>query len=141
MAVPITPSAARDIADLSLSTFSYPWQLPPSIASLFLLPAINSSLMSLSPAKSCSAVSTTPAINLSLVSTPAITENPWQVLIAGVVDTGDKFFAGVVDTAKQLFAGVVDTGDREYLREFPKKFKTAPKEYLWAWGTLIHEKT
>jgi hypothetical protein len=29
---------------------------------------------------------------------------------------------------------------REYLREFSKKFKTAPIEYLGAWGTLIHEK-
>jgi hypothetical protein len=49
-------------------------------------------------------------INLSPVSTtPAITENPWQGLIAGGVDTGDKFFARGVDTAEQLFAGVVDT--------------------------------
>jgi hypothetical protein len=80
--------AAGDIADLSLSTFSYPWQLPISMASVFLTPAIN-----LSP------VSLTPVIYLSPVSTtPAITENPWQGLIAGVVDTGDKFFAGVVDT-------------------------------------------
>jgi hypothetical protein len=29
---------------------------------------------------------------------------------------------------------------REYLREFSKQFKTAPMEYLGAWGTLIHEK-
>ncbi len=29
---------------------------------------------------------------------------------------------------------------REYLREFSKKFKMAPMEYLGAWGTLIHEK-
>ncbi len=28
----------------------------------------------------------------------------------------------------------------EYLREFSKKFKTTPREYLGAWGTLIHEK-
>jgi hypothetical protein len=36
-------------------------------------------------------------INLSLVSTtPAITENPWQGLIAGVVDTAEQLFAGVV---------------------------------------------
>jgi hypothetical protein len=27
-----------------------------------------------------------------------------------------------------------------HLREFSKKFKTAPLEYLGAWGTLIHEK-
>ena len=67
------------------------WQLPTSMASLFLSPAIN-----LSP------VSTT----------PAITENPCQGLIAGVNDTGDKFFAGVVDTPEQFFAGVVDTGDK-----------------------------
>jgi hypothetical protein len=51
-------------------------------------------------------------INLSPVSTtPAIPENLWQGLIAGVNDTGDKLFASVVDTAEQLFAGVVDTGD------------------------------
>jgi hypothetical protein len=29
---------------------------------------------------------------------------------------------------------------REYLREFSIKFKTAPMEYLGAWGTLIHDK-
>ncbi len=52
-------------------------------------------------------------INLFPVSTtPAITENPRQGLIAGVNDTGDKFFAGLVDTAEQLFAGVIDTGDK-----------------------------
>jgi hypothetical protein len=28
----------------------------------------------------------------------------------------------------------------EYLCEFSKKFKTAPMEYLGAWGALIHEK-
>jgi hypothetical protein len=28
----------------------------------------------------------------------------------------------------------------EYFREFSKKFKMAPMEYLEAWGTLIHEK-
>ncbi len=33
-------------------------------------------------------------------------------LIAGVNDTGDKFFAGVVDTTEQLIAGVVDIGDK-----------------------------
>jgi hypothetical protein len=48
-------------------------------------------------------------INLSPVSTtPAITENPWQGLIAGVIDTDDKFIAGVVDTGEQLIDGVVD---------------------------------
>jgi hypothetical protein len=53
-------------------------------------------------------------INCSPVSTtPAITENPWQRLIAGVNDTGNKFFAGVVDTAEQFITGVVDTGDKQ----------------------------
>jgi hypothetical protein len=33
-------------------------------------------------------------------------------VIAGVVDTGDKFIASVVDTGEQLIAGVVDTGDK-----------------------------
>ncbi len=62
--------------------------------------------------------------------------SPWQGLIAGVNDTGDKFF--VVDTAEQFIA-VVNV-IREYLREFSKKIKTTPMEYLGAWGTLIHEK-
>jgi hypothetical protein len=45
-----------------------------------------------------------------------------------------------------FISGVNDTGEkretliREYLREFSKKFKKAPMEYLGAWGTLIHEK-
>jgi hypothetical protein len=58
-------------------------------------------------------VTTTPVINLSAVSTTlAITENPWQGLITGVNNTGNKFFPDVVDTAEQLIAGVVDTGDK-----------------------------
>ncbi len=71
--------------------------------------------------------------NLSPVSTtPAITENPWQGLFTGVVDTGE-----------QLIAGVFDTGDKnsfEYLREFSKKFETVLMEYLGAQGAMIHEK-
>ncbi len=47
---PWPTSAAGDIADLSPSTFSYPWQLPTSMASLFLWPAINLSPVSLTPA-------------------------------------------------------------------------------------------
>jgi hypothetical protein len=75
MAVPMTPSAAGDIADLSPSTFSYPWQLPTSMASLF--------LWSLKIRdKDWSPVSTTPAINF----------------FAGVVDTAEQFIIGVVDT-------------------------------------------
>ncbi len=34
-------------------------------------------------------------------------------LIAGVVDTGNKFFAVVIDTAEQFITGVVDTGDKQ----------------------------
>ncbi len=42
--------------------------------------------------ESFSPVSLSPQIDLSPVSaTPAITRNPWQRLIAGVNDTGDKF--------------------------------------------------
>ncbi len=49
MAVPMTPSAS--VADFgSPSTFSFLWQLPTSMVSLFLWPAINLSLVSLSPA-------------------------------------------------------------------------------------------
>ncbi len=47
---PWPTSAAGDIADLSPSTFSYPWQLPTSMASLFLWPTKNLSPVSLSPA-------------------------------------------------------------------------------------------
>ncbi len=32
--------------------------------------------------------------------------------ITGVSNTGDKFIAGVIDTAEQLFAGYNDTGDK-----------------------------
>jgi hypothetical protein len=42
--------AAGEITDLSLSNFSYPWQLTTSMASLFLSLAINLSLVSLSSA-------------------------------------------------------------------------------------------
>ncbi len=58
--------------------------------------------MSTTPAKSCSAVSMTPAKNLSPVSLiPAISPSQGFSVIAGVVDTGDKF---IVDTGDQLSA-------------------------------------
>jgi hypothetical protein len=38
---PCPTSAAGDITDLSPSTFSYPWQLPTSLVSLFLAPPIH----------------------------------------------------------------------------------------------------
>jgi hypothetical protein len=60
----------------------------------------------------------TPAKNFSL-----LVISPWQGLIAGVVDTGDKFFAGVVDTAEQLIAGVVDTGDKYSFANISANFK------------------
>ncbi len=98
---PFPTSTAGDIADFSPSTFSYPWQLPTSMASLFLSLAINLSPVSLSTAiivhrcrchrryinrrykrhwrslkihdKDQSPVSLTPAINFSPVSlTPVI---------------------------------------------------------------------
>ncbi len=48
----------------------------------------------------CSQVSLTPERNLSPVSTtPALTENLWQGLFAGVVDTGEQLIAGVVYTS------------------------------------------
>jgi hypothetical protein len=96
-----------------------------------------------------------PAINLLRVSTtPAITENPWQGLIAGVVDTGDKFIARVVDTGEKLIASVVDTGEKliasvvdtgknVHSRISPRifeKIRNGPKEILMGRGTLIHEK-
>ncbi len=52
-------------------------------------------------------------------------------------DTGDKFFAGVVDTAEQFYSFY---SLANISVNFAKKFKTAPMEYLGAWGTLIHEK-
>ncbi len=56
----------------------------------------------MTPAKRCSAVSTTPAKNLSPVSlTPAISPCHGFSVIAGGVDTGDKF---IVDTGDQLSA-------------------------------------
>ncbi len=59
---PCPTSAAGDITKLSPSTFSYPWQLPTFMASLFLSPAINLSPGSLSPANNFSPVSLSPAI-------------------------------------------------------------------------------
>jgi hypothetical protein len=78
--------------------------------------------VSLTPVNSFLAVSLTPAKNFRLFG---------YFLVTSI-----KFFAGVIDTAEQFIAGVI----REYLRKFSKKFKTAPMEYLGAWGTLIHER-
>ncbi len=62
-------------------------------------------------------------------------------LIAGVVDTGDKFIA----IGEQLIAGVVDTGDKHLFANisanFRKQSKRPPTEYSGARWTLIHEKT
>jgi hypothetical protein len=59
--------------------------------------------LSLKPAISCSAVSMTPAKNFSPVSTkPAINPCRRFSVIAGVIDTGDKFIAGDNNTGEQL---------------------------------------
>ncbi len=34
-------------------------------------------------------------------------------IIAGVVDTAEKFIGGVVETGDQFFGGVVDKGDKQ----------------------------
>ncbi len=70
-----------------------------------------------------------------------LANSPWQGLISGVNDTGNKFFTGVVDTAKQFIAGVVDkTFIRDYLGDFSKKVEMILTDYSGAQGTLIHEK-
>ncbi len=75
-------------------------------------------------AKSCSAVSTTPAKNLSSVSfTPAISPCHWFSVIAGVVDTGDKF---IVDTGDQLSAVTMTPA----INLSPVTRKRTP----WRWG-------
>jgi hypothetical protein len=43
-------------------------------------------------------------------------------LIAGVVDTAEKFIAGVVDTAEQFIAGVVDTADKHSFANISANF-------------------
>ncbi len=63
-------------------------------------------------------------------------------MFTGVLVPGDKFIArtnhGVNDTDDKFFAGVVDTGLKHTFTNisinFKKKFKTAPMEYLGAWG-------
>jgi hypothetical protein len=88
--------------------------------------------VSLTPSNNLWAVLLTPVNSFSAVSlTPA--KIFW--LFGYFPVTMIKFFAGVLDTAEQFIAIC------KYLREFSKKFKTAPVEYLGAWGTLIHEKT
>ncbi len=48
-------------------------------------------------------------------------------LIAGVVDTAEKFIAGVVDTTEQFIPGVVDSADKHSFAiisaNFRKKLK------------------
>jgi hypothetical protein len=57
-------------------------------------------------------VSTTPAINLSPLSlTPAINPCHGFSVIAGVVDTGDKFIDGDNDTGDKFIAGDNNVGD------------------------------
>ncbi len=90
MAVPMTPSAA--VADFGGRRYRrfIPFNFLLSLAA----PQLHGVLVLVTDNKF---MTTTPAINCSPVSmTPAITENPWQRLIAGVNNTGNKFFAGVV---------------------------------------------
>jgi hypothetical protein len=62
-----------------------------------------------------------------------------QGLIAGVVDTGDKFFAGVVDTAEQFIAGVNDTGDKYSFANISANFRKNSKWPQWnTWGPVGH---
>ncbi len=69
-------------------------------------------------------------------------------MIAGVVDTGDKFIAG---DNKYFYLKIFiffrrcrwhrwQTFIREYLREFSKKFEMFLMGYSGARGTLIYEK-
>ncbi len=64
-----------------------------------------------------------------LTATAPITENPWQRLIAGVVDTGDKFVSGVVGTAKQFIAVVIDTADKHSFAIISANFRKKSKRW------------
>jgi hypothetical protein len=65
--------------------------------------------------------------------------SPQQGLIAGVVDTGDKFFASVIDTAEQFIAGVVDTGDKYSFAHISANFQKNSKRPQWnTWGPGGH---
>jgi hypothetical protein len=83
----------------------------------------------------------TPVINLSLDSrTLPITENLWKRLIAGVIDTGDKFVSGVVGTAEQFIPGVIDTADKYSFAIISANFKKKLKRYSEPQEILIQEK-
>ncbi len=59
--------------------------------------------------------------------------------MAGVNDTGNKFFAGVVDTAEQFINGVVDTGDKQYFANISANFRKNSKWLQWnTWGPGGH---
>ncbi len=92
-----------------------------------------------------------PAINLSPLSTTlAITKNPRQGLIAGVVDTGEliagvnntgeQLIAGVNITGEQLIASVNDTSDKHSFANisanFSSQFETTPKGILMGLSTI-----
>ncbi len=81
----------------------------------------NCSPLLLSRVINCSLVLLTLVRKLSTVSTTqAVTENPWQGLIVGVVDTGE-----------QLIASVFDTGEKHSFSKYLwEKFEMAPMEYL-----------
>jgi hypothetical protein len=67
---------------------------------------------------------------LPVSTTPAITENPWHGLFAGV---NDKFIAGVIDIGEQLITGVIDTGDKHSFANLSKNFQ---KNSKWPNGIL-----
>ncbi len=117
---PWLTSAAGDIADLSPSIFSYPWQLPHSMASLFLLLTINLSLVLLSPViifhrwctgdKSIAGINDTSDHWKSVTRINRLCQQHRRYIFrrcAGVVDTPDQFIVGVNNTGyKHSFANI-----------------------------------
>jgi hypothetical protein len=126
IAVPMTPSAAMSDVDgrryRRFDPFNFPMSLAvPQLHGILVLVTGNKFIISVVvTSDNCSLVLLTPVINLLPVSTTlAITQNPWQRLIAGVIDT-----------AVQLMAGVIDTGDKcsytNISANFQKKIQNGP---------------
>jgi hypothetical protein len=94
----------------------------------------NLSLVSLSPAIIFSGVKDTGEkfiVGINNTGALPIKENPWQRLIAGVIDTANKFVSHVVDTAEHLIAGVVDTADKHSFAIIFANFRKKMKWSLW----------
>ncbi len=160
---PCPTSAAWDITNLSLSTFTYLWQLPTFMASFFLVTGNEFIAIVIVTDDNCSPGSLSPVINLSPVwLSPAIIFDQcrwhrWEIycpyqqhwrslkirgkdyLPVSTINLSPVSLTPVNSLSPVSLTLVINIHSRMSPRIF-KKNQNGPMEYLGARGAMIHEK-